>query len=354
MVTSLDLINHFGLRLANGNFESLKRQITIPELDRCGCELLGYFQYHKKDRLLIIGNKENNIIENSSDEDIYKNALKLCNPICPGIIITQNAKCPEPLLKVSKETGCPIFLSDSDTNELISSLYFFLSEALAPKIAMHACLLEIYGIGVLILGESGIGKSEISLDLIKKGHRLIADDRVDIRAVRGSLIGTCPESIYGMMEVRGIGIIDVTRMFGINSLDKRSKIEFVVDLVPFEKTEPLERVGMKTERYEILGETIPIVKLPVSAARSMSEIIEAAVTNYKLKDYGYDTGYEFQKRLSEIQNKKMMEAKALERFIQSGNNPDANNLETSLNDEKSLQTKSLLDAIVPEDIDEEK
>lgn len=354
MVTSLDLINHFGLRLAHGNFESLKRQITIPELDRCGCELLGYFQYHKKDRLLIIGNKENNIIENSSDEDIYQNALKLCNPICPGIIITQNAKCPEPILKASKETGCPIFLSDSDTNELISNLYFFLSEALAPKIAMHACLLEIYGIGVLILGESGIGKSEISLDLIKKGHRLIADDRVDIRAVRGSLIGTCPESIYGMMEVRGIGIIDVARMFGINSLDKRSKIEFVVDLVPFEKTEPLERVGMKTERYEILGETIPIVKLPVSAARSMSEIIEAAVTNYKLKDYGYDTGYEFQKRLSEIQNKKMMEAKALERFVQSGNNPNANNSETSLNDEKSLQTKSLLDAIVPKDINEEK
>ena len=178
--------------------------------------------------------------------------------------------------------------------------------------------MEIYGIGVLILGESGIGKSEISLDLIKKGHRLIADDRVDIRDVRGKLIGTCPESIYGMMEVRGIGIIDVTRMFGINSLSKSEKISFVVNLVSFDKREPLERVGMKTDRYEILGEFVPMVKLPVSAARSMSDIIEAAVTNFKLKDYGYDTGYEFQRRLTELQEKKRLERREAEMMVFHG------------------------------------
>lgn len=349
MITSLDLVNHFGFRLANGDLESLKRQITIPEIDRTGVELLGVFQFHRKDRLLVIGNKEMNIISTSKSDDIYKYAKRLCDPICPGIIITQGASCPEPLLRASKETNCPVFLSDSDTNELLSKLYVYLSEVLAPKIAMHACLLEIYGIGVLILGESGIGKSEISLDLIKKGHRLIADDRVDIRAVRGKLIGTCPESIYGMMEVRGIGIIDVARMFGINSLDKRAHIELVVSLVPFDKTEAIERVGMKTERYEILGESVPIVKLPVSAARSMSEIIEAAVTNYKLKDFGYDTGYEFQKRLSELQNKRILEYNAKQRAVL--NNEE---FKINLNDEKNVQSKSLLnDVIIPGENKEE-
>lgn len=347
MISSLDLVNHFGFKLANGDLNSLKRPITIPEIDRTGVELLGVFDFHRKDRLLIIGNKEMNIINTSKSEDIYKYALRLCDPICPGIIITQGAKCPEPILKASKETNCPVFLSDSDTNELLSKLYVYLAEVLAPKIAMHACLLEIYGIGVLLLGESGIGKSEISLDLIRRGHRLIADDRVDIRAVRGKLIGTCPESIYGMMEVRGIGIIDVARMFGINSLDKRAHIELIVSLVPFDKTEAIERVGMKTERYEILGEAIPIVKLPVSAARSMSEIIEAAVTNYKLKDYGYDTGYEFQKRLSELQTKRMLELQAKE---QSALNNKQYKID--FDDEKNMQSKSLLnDVVIPGSID---
>ena len=221
-------------------------------------------------------------------------------------------------MRAAKETNCPIFSSDADTSRLSSDMYIYLAEALAPKTAVHACLMEIYGIGVLILGESGIGKSEISLDLIKKGHRLIADDRVDIRDVRGKLIGTCPESIYGMMEVRGIGIIDVTRMFGINSLSKSEKISFVVNLVSFDKREPLERVGMKTDRYEILGEFVPMVKLPVSAARSMSDIIEAAVTNFKLKDYGYDTGYEFQRRLTELQEKKRLERREAEMMVFHG------------------------------------
>lgn len=324
MVTSLDLMNHFGFRIVNSDLESLNRVITIPEIDRAGAELLGYFQFHRKDRLIVIGNKEMHIINNSPKDKIDEYALLLCDPMCPGIIITQGSNCPSAFLKASEKTHCPIFLSESDTNDLLSRLYIYLSEVLAPKIAMHACLLDIFGVGVLLLGDSGIGKSEISLGLIKKGHRLVADDRVDVREVNGTLIGTCPESIYGMMEVRGIGIIDVARMFGINSLEKRAEINLVISLVPFEQTEPLERIGMKTERYEILGETIPIVKLPISAARSMAEIIEAAVTNYKLKDYGYDTGYEFQKRLNEIQNKRLMEQSRLKEVVASNSNKKKN------------------------------
>lgn len=307
MFTSLDLANHFGLKVISGDIAALKREIKVLELDRPGLELLGLFQFSQNDRIMLIGNKEMALIKDSDPDFIYRNCLKIANPECPAIIITHNAPAPEPLLRAAKENNCPLFSSNADTSDLESSMYIYLSEALAKKTAVHACLLEIYGIGVLLLGESGIGKSEISLELIRKGHCLIADDRVNIAAVRGKLIGTCPESIRGMMEVRGIGIIDVSRMFGINALSDRGHIKLVISLVSFNKDEPMERIGMKTDRYEILNETVPLIRLPVSAARSMAEIIEAAVTNYKLKYYGYDTGYEFQKRLTEIQERRMME-----------------------------------------------
>lgn len=309
MLTSLDLANHFGMKVLNGDIRSLKREVKVMELDRPGVELLGLFQFHEKDRIMLIGNKEMALIKDSDPENIYKNCLEIASEECPAIIITHNAPAPEPIMRACKETNCPLFSSNSDTSDLESQMYIYLSEALAKRTSVHACLLEIFGTGVLLFGKSGIGKSEISLELIKKGHRLIADDRVDIASVRGKLIGTCPESIRGMMEVRGIGIIDVGRMFGINSLAERTHIKLVISLVPFSLEEPMERVGMKTDRYEILGETIPSIKLPVSAARSMAEIVEAAVTNYKLKDYGYDTGYEFQRRLTEIQERRMSEKK---------------------------------------------
>ncbi len=315
MFTSLDLANHFGFKVLQGDLESLKRPITVAELDRPGVELLGQFQYHQRNRIMLLGHKEMALIHELDEEKVYRNALQICSSDCPCVIVTHGEKCPEPILRAARENNCPLFSSDSDTSRLSSDMYVYLTEALAPQTAIHACLLEIFGLGVILLGESGIGKSEISLDLIKKGHRLIADDRVNIRAVRGKLIGSCPESIYGMMEVRGIGIIDVARMFGINALSKSAKISFLVDLVSFNKNEPMERVGMKTDRFELLGEYVPMVRLPVSAARSMSDIIEAAVTNFKLKDYGYDTGYEFQKRLSELQQKREMERRAAERNV---------------------------------------
>lgn len=308
MLTSLELANHFGFNVINGDLSALQRQVKIAKLDRPGVELLGIFHFHEKERIMLIGNKEIALINDSDPDFIYHNCLKIFVPECPACIITQGNTCPEPVLRAAMQVNAPLFSSNQDTSTLSSDMYVYLSEALAPKTALHAVLMEIYGIGVLILGESGIGKSEISLDLIRKGHRLIADDRVDISDVRGHLIGTCPESISGMMEVRGIGIINVERMFGVNALAEKSRIRLVIHLIPFKKEEPVERIGMKTDQYEILGETIPLIRLPVSAARSMSEIVETAVTNFKLKDYGYDTGYEFQKRLSELHQRARREA----------------------------------------------
>lgn len=317
MLTSIELANHFGFKVINGDLNALSRPVLVAELDRPGLELLGLFQFHEKDRIILIGNKEIALINDSDPDFIYHNCLKMFSDECPAVIITQKNPCPESVLKAAKEKNMPLFSCDHDTSELSSSIYIYLSEVLAPKTALHACLLEIFGVGVLLMGESGIGKSEISLELIRKGHCLVADDRVDIADVRGTLVGTCPETIYGMMEVRGIGIINVSRMFGVNSLSKRSNIRLVIDLVPFASADSVERIGMKTDHMEILKESIPLIKLPVSAARSMAEIIEAAVTNFKLKDDGYDTGYEFQKRLYEIQERKIEEKQRKEEFINS-------------------------------------
>lgn len=307
MLTSLDLANHFGFKILSGDLKSLNREITIAELDRPGLELLGLFQFYEEDRIMLIGNKEIALINESDPEFIYHNCMRAFSERCPAIVITQNNECPASLMQAAKDSKAPLFSSSMDTSELASKIYIFLSEALAPKCALHACLLEIYGVGVLLMGESGIGKSEIALDLIKKGHRLVADDRVDIIDVRGKLIGTCPESIVGMMEVRGIGIINVSKMFGVNALSEKSSIKLVIDLVQFDSETPLERIGMKTDHYDILNESVPLIKLPVSAARSLASIIETAVTNYKLKSSGYDTGYEFQKRLQDIQDRRREE-----------------------------------------------
>lgn len=319
MFTSLDLANHFGFKILNGDLKALHREITVQELDRPGLQLLGMFSFHQDDRIMLIGNKEIGLIKDNDADFIYKNCLKLCSKKAPAIIICQNEPCPEPLLRAAKKNNFPIFQTASETTDMMSSIYIYLNEALAPKTSVHGCLLDVFGIGILLLGESGIGKSEVSLDLIKKGHRIIADDRVNIASVRGNLVGTCPDQIAGMMEVRGIGIIDVARMFGINALEKKVNISLAISLVKFEKGYHTDRLGMKTERYEILSSTIPLVKLPVSPGRSMSEIIETAVTNFKLKDSGYDTAYEFQKRLEEIQTQKKEKEKNL-KLIKEKNN----------------------------------
>lgn len=303
MVTISDLAAHFGFKTLVGSTQALNRPITVIETDRPGIEIMGFFKEHEFPRLSLIGNKEMALIDTLSYDTLYKNFKLLCDPRCPGIIVCQGLKCPPALLDAAKETDQPLFSTTMGTSTLNYDILEYLSFCLAPRTTLHACLLEIYGMGVLLMGESGIGKSEISLDLIKRGHRLVADDMVEISLVRGNLVGKCPEVLSGMLEVRGIGVIDVGRMFGINSLKTDSNIDFAVKLVPFDRNQPLERLGVRNDHIEILNVKKPLVELPVSAARSMAQIIETAVTNAKLKNYGYDSSYEFQKRFIELGRK---------------------------------------------------
>lgn len=304
MLTILELANHFGLSHFVSSSTSTKRVISDDDIDRCGVELMGNFTYHNKSRLLLIGNKEWSVIKDLDENKSYEIFKKLCNKECPGIIICHNRPCPPMLKKAAEEMDCPVFGTAIRTTDLMSDIIIYLSDKLAKTTTMHACLLDIFNTGVLLLGPSGIGKSEISMDLIKKGHLIVADDMVKISLIRNHLVGRAPESIEGMMEVRGIGIVDVSHIFGINSVKNRDTINLAIELKPFAKNLKVDRIGMMTDHIEILGIRIPKLILPVSAARNIPEIIEVAVTNFKLKESGYDSAYEFEKRLKEIQESK--------------------------------------------------
>lgn len=302
MCTIYKLANHFGLKQFYISKTSIKRSINVIEVDRPGLEMTGFFEYHQKDRLILLGRKEEAYLKNMSYEEARKVFLEIINKETPGVIICHGVNCPEVIYEVAKIHDCAIYGTELGTSEFEADALTYLSEQLAPKTSIHGNLLEVFGEGVLLIGPSGIGKSEVCLDLIKKGHRLVSDDKVEVRFIRDKLVGSAPSIIYGMMEVRGIGFIDVPRMFGINSLEKRTKIKYCVKLVPYDAKLPIDRLGLSTECYEILGTKIPLVTLPVSPARSMSEIIEVAVTNFKLKEYGYDTAANFERRLSEFRN----------------------------------------------------
>lgn len=299
-VTIQDFANHFGLVAISGDINAMKRPIEEVSVNRPGLELAGFFDYPRSRRLVFIGNKEMSYIATMKEEDKIKAFDFLLEDVCPGLVICQGHKCPELLLKMAKERNFPMFLSNRQTNDLNMDTVLYLHDALAPSTAIHAVLVDMYSSGVLILGESGIGKSEITLELLKKGHNLVSDDRVNISYVRGKLYGEAPELLVGMMEVRGIGIVDITRMFGINALTKRSEIHFAIKLEKFDPSMSTDRLGKKTQYYEILGQQIPLVNIPVYAGRSVAEIIEVAVTNLKLKQFGYDSSFEFENRLNEL------------------------------------------------------
>lgn len=303
MITMTDVAAHFGFKTVIGSPSALSRPITIAEIDRPGVEIMGFFKDHEYQRISLIGNKEMSVINSMKPEDLARNFDKLCDLRCPGIIVCQGLEVPNILIEIAKKKDFPLFQSKMGTSPLSYAILEYLSYKLAPHTSIHACFLEIYDVGTLLIGDSGIGKSEISLDLIKRGHRIIADDMVEISLVRGELIGKCPDVLQGMMEVRGIGVIDVGRMFGINALMQSTTIDAAINLVAFDKDRPMERLGMRNDHIEILGVKKPLVELPVSAARSMAQIIETAITNLKLKDFGYDSSYEFQKRFMELGRK---------------------------------------------------
>jgi HPr kinase/phosphorylase len=295
--------NHFGFIWLNGDRNAMKRQITERSINRPGLELAGYFNYSLAKRLIFIGNKEHAYISEMKEADLKKAIDFLMTEECPGIVICRGNPCPPIILELAKKKNFPLFMTNRRTSELMIDSVRYLDEVLSPHSSIHGTLIEVFSMGVVLIGESGIGKSETALELIKKGHRLVSDDRVDVTYVRGQLIGKTPDLLINMMEVRGVGIIDISKMFGINTIINNHQIDLVIKLVPLTPEINMERLGNKTQYYDLLDQKVPMLTIPVSGARSVGDIIEVAVTNFKLKKLGYDSTYEFEERLNELLRK---------------------------------------------------
>lgn len=294
-----DVINFFDFEQITGNDEALNRWIVVPDINRPGFELSGYFKLTEPRRIVLIGNKEIEYISHLTDAEQYERYPKITDALTPMMIVTHNNPVPPILVEVAEKQNFPIFRTRLDTYRLTVDLISYLEEKMAPEDTLSAVLMVVYGKGVLLMGESGIGKSEAALELIGDGMAMVADDRVDVERVHNTIIGHAPELLKGMLEIRGIGIIDVMRMFGANSLTDKHTIDLVIDLRQYDGTQEYNRLESSTDYYRILGISIPKIILPVSPGRSTKALIESAVTNFILLEEGYDSSAHFRSRIYE-------------------------------------------------------
>lgn len=293
-----ELAEYFNIEQITGDKKSLNREIVLSDTNRPGLELAGYYEHSQVKRLMILGDKEIAYIETMSKQKQRKSFDFITDEKTPAIIISKGHECPPILKRVAKRKNFPIFKSVLQTNRLIVNVSSFLDEKLATSQSLHGGLLSIYGKGVLIRGESGMGKSEIALELIKRGHLLVADDRVDCYRIHNQIIGKAPELLQGMLELRGVGIINISRMFGVGSVLPKAQIDFEVVLEPWDSSKDYDRVGIEDKKEEeILGIGVPKIILPVREGRNMAVIIESAVTNYLLGQMGLDSAKEFEQRV---------------------------------------------------------
>ncbi|MBQ4332272.1 MAG: HPr(Ser) kinase/phosphatase [Clostridia bacterium] len=275
-----------------------ERLVSSSDVNRPGLVLSGYLDYFDSDRIQILGKNEHGFLENLPHDlrESHLNELVSTNP--PAIIVTRGLDIMPELLAACQTHGVPLLRSKESTSSLMATLIAFLNVELAPRITRHGVLVEVYGEGVLLLGDSGIGKSETAIELIKRGHRLIADDAVEIRRVSAkTLVGSSPANIRHFIELRGIGIVNVRRIFGIGSVKNTEKINMAIQMEPWEHGKNYDRMGLDTETMDILGIEIPTITIPVKPGRNLAIIIEVAAMSNRQKKMGYNAAQELMHKL---------------------------------------------------------
>lgn len=304
-VTVEELRDFFDMIQITGDQQALQRKIVIPDVNRPGFELTGFYKRSSLKRVVILGDKEIAYIKTLTEQQQQERFNHLTNKITPVIIISKNHPTPVILKKIAQEKNFPILSSSSPTFRIMVDVISFLDGKLAPSDNVHAVLMSVFGKGVLITGESGMGKSEIALELIRRGHVLVADDRVDVSRIHNTIVGVPPYLLKGFLEIRGIGIIDIVQMFGASAILDKCNVDFVVELEKWNPNREYARLGVEeAQYYNILGIDVPKLVFPVKEGRNMAVLIEAAVTNFSLKQMGIDSSRNFEARVYEnIQQK---------------------------------------------------
>jgi len=274
------------------------RLIGVADVNRPGLQLAGFFDYFDPNRIQIFGMVESTYLNDMSPEDRYKSIKALFETKIPAVIVTRNATIHPEVLELAKIYDVSLMRTVSATSNFMSALIAFLNIELAPRITRHGVLVEVYGEGVLILGESGVGKSETAVELMKRGHRLVADDAVEIKKVSSkSLVGSSPEIIRHFIEIRGIGIVDVKKIFGMGAVKDTEKINMVIHLEAWQNGKQYDRLGLIDEYTNILGIDVPSLTIPVKPGRNLAIIFEVAAMNNRQRRMGYNAAEELNKRI---------------------------------------------------------
>ena len=294
------LIEKMSLKNLTPDLDLTQSEIQVPDINRPALQLTGYFDHFDSDRVQIIGYVEYTYLETLSDEKKKEMYTQLLSYGIPCIVYCRNLEPDETFLQMANEMKVPIFQSSKQTSAFTAEVIRWLNVELAPCISIHGVLVDVYGVGVLIMGESGIGKSEAALELINRGHRLVTDDVVEIRKVSDdTLVGKAPDITRHFIELRGIGIVDVKSLFGVQSVRETQPIDLVINMEEWDKNREYDRLGLKEESTEFLGNKDVCHSIPIRPGRNLAIIVESAAVNHRQKQMGYNAAEELYRRVQE-------------------------------------------------------
>ncbi len=300
-VTLKRIIEEFKLEVSYVPEDPEEINIVTTEVNRPGLRFAGFFDEFDEKRIQIVGNAES-IFMSRFDDDVKKDKLTALFSRHPAAVVYAHGNRPSDVaLELAEYFAVPLLVTSMNTSEFMAALIAFLNVQLAPQITRHGVFVEVYGEGTLILGDSGVGKSETAIELIKRGHRFIADDAVELRKVSNkTIVGTAPDLIKYYIELRGIGIVDVRRIFGMGSVKSSEKVDLIINLEQWEEGKMYDRFGLDSEYTEIMGIKIPSIVVPVRPGRNLAVIIEIAAMNHRQKKMGYNTAEEFNRKLMQM------------------------------------------------------
>lgn len=300
-----DLVEKLNLKNLTPEVDMSEIYVTVPEINRPALQLTGFFDHFASKRIQIIGFVEYTFLEKMDPvkkDEIYDTFVSYQ---MPGIIFCRNLQPDESLVEKARKVNIPVFVTETQTSEFTAEIIRWMGLELAPCISIHGVLVDVYGIGVLIMGESGIGKSEAALELIKRGHRLVSDDVVEIRKINDdTLVGKAPGITRHFIELRGIGIVDVKTLFGVQSVKEQKNIDLVITLEDWDKEKEYERLGLEEKYTEFLGNKVVCHNLPIRPGRNLALIVETAAINHRQKLMGYNAAQELYKRVQENMTRK--------------------------------------------------
>ncbi|WP_395345530.1 HPr(Ser) kinase/phosphatase [Levilactobacillus parabrevis] len=299
-VTVADLVKANRLDVYSGE-DHLDRLITTSDISRPGLELTGYFNYYPAKRIQLLGITETSFAKGMTHEKILDVMRKMCQPETPAFVISTQLDPPEELKQSAEEAGIPILGTKLTTSRVLSNMTNFLEGKLAERQSVHGVLVNIYGVGVMITGDSGVGKSETALELVKRGHRLIADDRVEVyQQDEQTLVGAAPAILSHLLEIRGIGIIDVMNLFGAGAVRAETDIDLIVHLQAWKDDNHFDRLGNNSESQKFFDVVVPKITIPVRTGRNLAIIVEAAAMNFRARSMGYDATKVFDENLNRL------------------------------------------------------